>query len=553
MTWRPPESEREWQECLSAYLDDEMEPEGRHALEEYLKEDAVRASQLEELRGLSSVLQEWRVDAPEPEPGFRHKMADALEGRAKRTRRTWLGWLPAGLRPRWQLNLVALLLCVSLGATGVLLLRGRGLLDGRPEAQGRAGVSRTKHGVLAERTERPSATPDAVPALPKSQLEKLKRATPEPSSSAPEELPAETEKTQLARRHGYPEEGESPRATGKPRATPKAPPNEEDDEVGKNEAATVIALAPQDADVDEVPEPAEEIPPGMEIPPGKGSAPRKKEEKSAETGPVAATELKEEGLDEKEAPLASRLATRRPGEQIPKAPEGPGKPAEAIALGEAKSRPPTLAGQVTDEKGTPLEGVRWWISAIEELVDGEWALVLYSGEAQRHSTGADGRFTLTFHKKARYDLQFEKAGVAPSFLFRVSSESSAPKVIMKRGLLLQGVVSRMVEGGRKPVADATVELCLPTRDFWYVTRTQTDPAGKFAFRVCPPPAPPFETFVVCKDKKCYRRAYRKPKWQLTCGGQKVEVNVQEGQPIEPVKIGIDARATPEADADRERE
>lgn len=42
MTWKLPQNEEQWPECLSAYLDGEMEEEDRIALEAYLQTDPTR-------------------------------------------------------------------------------------------------------------------------------------------------------------------------------------------------------------------------------------------------------------------------------------------------------------------------------------------------------------------------------------------------------------------------------------------------------------------------------------------------------------------------------
>ncbi len=95
MTWKPPATELEWEECLSAYLDDELERDTAAALEAHLEHDAVRAAQLEALRKTSALLQTWTVDAPPPDDVLRAKMAKNRvskrlgEGTALRFRGTW--------------------------------------------------------------------------------------------------------------------------------------------------------------------------------------------------------------------------------------------------------------------------------------------------------------------------------------------------------------------------------------------------------------------------------------------------------------------------------
>lgn len=103
MTWKAPTSEEAWQECLSAYLDGEIPDEDRRALEEHLEHDDARTGQLEEMRRLSNLLQEWQVEAPEPQPAFVRAMRDVLETKAASGVRAWFAGLFApGPRPRWR-------------------------------------------------------------------------------------------------------------------------------------------------------------------------------------------------------------------------------------------------------------------------------------------------------------------------------------------------------------------------------------------------------------------------------------------------------------------
>ena len=77
MVWKTPQTEQEWSECLSTYLDGEMNAEDRAALEAALRTDPERFAQLEAYRQTSSVLQGWNVDAPEPSPAFMRQIQEA--------------------------------------------------------------------------------------------------------------------------------------------------------------------------------------------------------------------------------------------------------------------------------------------------------------------------------------------------------------------------------------------------------------------------------------------------------------------------------------------
>lgn len=77
MVWKTPQTEQEWSESMSAYLDGEMSAEDRAALETVLQTDPERFEQLEAYRQTSSILQGWTVDAPEPSPAFLRQIQQA--------------------------------------------------------------------------------------------------------------------------------------------------------------------------------------------------------------------------------------------------------------------------------------------------------------------------------------------------------------------------------------------------------------------------------------------------------------------------------------------
>jgi hypothetical protein len=189
-------------------------------------------------------------------------------------------------------------------------------------------------------------------------------------------------------------------------------------------------------------------------------------------------------------------------------------------VAQAKS---SIRGQVVDENGKPQDEVLWRISAIEELRDGKWALIHYSGLPHESITDSNGFFGVPFNRPCRYDLQFYKAGFAPAFLFQVATDLPGIKVILKRGEHIRGIVSRRVDGKLVPMAEETVVLRLPCRDFWYQEPIVTDKAGKFEFRACAPPIDP---------------DYRERKWQVVLPHQIVEIDVRDGKPIDEVNIEV---------------
>jgi len=76
MNWKPPTTEAGWEECLSAYADNELDDETAAALETLLIHDEKRATQLEALGQTSALLQEWAIDAPPPTAALLNGMDD---------------------------------------------------------------------------------------------------------------------------------------------------------------------------------------------------------------------------------------------------------------------------------------------------------------------------------------------------------------------------------------------------------------------------------------------------------------------------------------------
>lgn len=74
MAWKIPQTEEAWSECLSAYLDGEMDEDERMELDAYLQTDPERSRQLEEYRQTSASLQGWMVDVPEPGAAFMRQL-----------------------------------------------------------------------------------------------------------------------------------------------------------------------------------------------------------------------------------------------------------------------------------------------------------------------------------------------------------------------------------------------------------------------------------------------------------------------------------------------
>jgi len=206
----------------------------------------------------------------------------------------------------------------------------------------------------------------------------------------------------------------------------------------------------------------------------------------------------------------------------------------------APEKSASVSGIVTDESGEPLSGVSWWISAFEEWRDGRWENVLRTGGTRKHTTDEDGRFEVTFNNKVRYDLQFDKWGYGPAFLFQISpyspltllsqarsagrtgTDSPELRVKMKKGVLVTGKIEIMGKA-RPEFSGIHVVLRLPnSRGLWFKKTTMVDHTGTFRFYGSPPPTPPGP----------YSR------WQLVCGGEIVQLDILENTPVDEVIFQI---------------
>jgi len=155
----------------------------------------------------------------------------------------------------------------------------------------------------------------------------------------------------------------------------------------------------------------------------------------------------------------------------------------------------TVAGIVTDEQGSLLEGVKVQLCGMEELRNGVWVRVYRLGEMPFWTTDKQGRFVIEFNEPGmRYDFWFEKHGFAPTFLYGISAESEDLKVLLKRGVLVTGTVTRLVRGKEKPVEWVEVVLSGPSTDLMYRQGSVTDHNGKYTFRAGP--APPGKNWSV---------------------------------------------------------
>ncbi len=197
---------------------------------------------------------------------------------------------------------------------------------------------------------------------------------------------------------------------------------------------------------------------------------------------------------------------------------GPGKslsvaPLVMLLVATAHAATPKAAvrGLVTDEDGEPLGGVTVQVCGMEKSRDGAWVRKMRTGMMPRYATDEDGRFLVPFYEAdLRYDLWFDKPGFAPTFLYGISAGPQQLEVVMRRGVLVTGMVTRLVEGRQEPVLGTTVEIRLFTEDLWYQGRVLTD-QGRYMFAVSAPP----------KGKK----------WSVVFLNEAVDLDVVEGEPV----------------------
>jgi anti-sigma factor RsiW len=139
MNWKPPETEKDWQECLSAYLDGEMNPEEKTELERFLRENPERLKQLDELRNLGALLPQWEIHAPSPDKVFEEKILPVIKQKKTRERdftfRTHFPW-----DLRWVFQTAIFLLGVFIGGVLMSMIGKTGRTSSRVQAQSQIQV-----------------------------------------------------------------------------------------------------------------------------------------------------------------------------------------------------------------------------------------------------------------------------------------------------------------------------------------------------------------------------------------------------------------------------
>jgi len=203
----------------------------------------------------------------------------------------------------------------------------------------------------------------------------------------------------------------------------------------------------------------------------------------------------------------------------------------ATAPTQPPGRKTQVKGQVVDESGKPVPGAAWKISGTEVLQDGKWIRVMRLGDSVESFADAEGRFVISFGEPIRFDLQFHKSGFAPAFLYEIAADSPDLKVTLKRGEIIHGTA---ISG--RAAAGVKVKLRLPSQDLWYEEETFTDASGKFEFRACAPPMEPQLPPGISSGPGARLNPPPIRKWQVVCGDKVVQVDVVDGQPVEPVDV-----------------
>lgn len=193
-----------------------------------------------------------------------------------------------------------------------------------------------------------------------------------------------------------------------------------------------------------------------------------------------------------------------------------------------------VIGTVTDEEGSPLEGVTVQVCGVEQkLADGSWRRN-HRCELMMPKCSMDqaGRFIVPFDgNDVRVNLRFEKEGFAPTFVDGISPQAQDLKVVMQRGTLVSGTVSRLIRGQLEPVKGTAVELRSLTGDLASQRRAFRDPlryvweeGGDL----------PYRQRVFTDHEGRYTVALSPPSgersWFLVCLDEAVALDLEAGQP-----------------------
>ena len=192
--------------------------------------------------------------------------------------------------------------------------------------------------------------------------------------------------------------------------------------------------------------------------------------------------------------------------------------------------PAVSGGVVVDEDGRPLQGVRYWVSAHEELTSEGWTLVQFLGIAQMQFTGEDGRFEVPAREGLRCDVDFDASGYVPSFVQEFELGEDV-RVVMHRGFDVRGRVRQRQDGSIRPAEHARVSIRRPNaRGLWFETEVLADSAGEFVF----------PGFLARSDhgEECSPEGWG---WQLSCSGAVFELPERVDRPLDDIEVEISIR------------
>jgi RNA polymerase sigma factor (sigma-70 family) len=138
--------------------------------------------------------------------------------------------------------------------------------------------------------------------------------------------------------------------------------------------------------------------------------------------------------------------------------------------------PRSISGSVHEPDGKPAAGARVWI---EEPTRRATSLIWYppAGRVATHETssGADGSFLLACLPSGTFRVKASANGYAPGVAERVEGGAKGVKIVLRRGLTVQGTV--VDDETSEPIEGAEVEIGALGEQ-----RTITDASGEFEIR-----------------------------------------------------------------------
>jgi len=187
-------------------------------------------------------------------------------------------------------------------------------------------------------------------------------------------------------------------------------------------------------------------------------------------------------------------------------------------------------GRVVDESGTPLRGVRYWVSGNEERTADDWQVVFFSGVAEMRFTDEEGRFEIPGRTGLRSDLDFDLSGFVPVFVQGLEPGQER-SVVMQRGFDVRGRVRQRTGDGESSVDGARVSIRRPNpRGLWFQTDVATDSAGEFVF-------PGF----LARANGAEITGPKDAGWQLVCAGASFDLPERVARAIDDLEVEVAIR------------